>query len=65
MSRLVYTTSYAVSFGVVFPTLFVVQALPKDNALIHGLVDGAHAAQDALNGGRHSFTAADGSPTIS
>jgi hypothetical protein len=49
VSRLVYTTSYAVSFGVVFPTLFVVQVIPKDNALVYGLVDGARAARDALN----------------
>jgi hypothetical protein len=48
LSRLTYTTCYAVSYGVVFPTLLVVRAVPKDNAVVHGLVDGALAARDAL-----------------
>ena len=48
LSRLTYTTCYAVSYGVVFPTLLVVRAVPKDNAIVHGLVDGALAARDAL-----------------
>ena len=52
LGRLVYTTSYAVSYGVVFPTLFVAQAVPKDNALVHGLVDGARAARDAVASAR-------------
>src|SRR5262249_4490174 len=50
LSRLTYTTSYAVSYGVVFPTLLVARAVPKDNALVHGLVDGALAARDAVAG---------------
>src|SRR5262249_31950213 len=48
LSRLTYTTCYAVSYGVVFPTLLVARAVPKDNAIVHGLVDGALAARDAL-----------------
>ncbi|HZW33268.1 MAG TPA: hypothetical protein VFF52_21300 [Isosphaeraceae bacterium] len=48
LSRLTYTTCYAVSYGVVFPTLLVVRAIPKDNAMVHGFVDGALAARDAL-----------------
>jgi len=48
LSRLTYTTCYAVSYGVVFPTLLVVRTVPKDNAIVHGLVDGALAARDAL-----------------
>jgi hypothetical protein len=48
LSRLTYTTCYAVSYGVVFPTLLVARAIPKDNAIVHGLVDGALAARDAL-----------------
>jgi hypothetical protein len=36
LARLTYTTCFAVSYGVVFPTLFVAQAVPKDNALVHG-----------------------------
>jgi|SRR5579875_1880377 len=50
LSRLTYTTCYAVSYGVVFPTLLVARAVPKDNAIVNGLVDGARAARDAIEG---------------
>lgn len=50
VGRLVYTTSYTVSYGVVFPTMLIVRAVPKDNALVHGLIDGALAARDQLSG---------------
>jgi hypothetical protein len=50
LSRLTYTTCYAVSYGVVFPTLLVARAVPKDNAIVQGLVDGALAARDAVEG---------------
>jgi hypothetical protein len=49
LSRLTYTTCYAVSYGVVFPTLLVARAVPKDNAIVNGLVDGARAARDSLD----------------
>ena len=49
LSRLTYTTCYAVSYGVVFPTLFVARVVPKDNAIVNGLVDGARAARDTLD----------------
>jgi hypothetical protein len=48
LSRLTYTTCYAVSYGVVFPSLLVASAVPKDNAIVNGLVDGARAARDAI-----------------
>jgi len=48
LSRLTYTTCYAVSYGVVFPSLLVARAVPKDNAVVNGLVDGARAARDAI-----------------
>jgi hypothetical protein len=57
VSRLVYTTSYSISYGVVFPTLLLARAVPKDNALVHGLVDGARAATDMVDdwrGGRET-----------
>jgi hypothetical protein len=44
LSRLTYTTCYAVSYGVVFPTLVVARAVPKDNVVVQGLVEGARAA---------------------
>jgi hypothetical protein len=57
-SRLVYTTSYAISYGVVFPTLLVARAIPKDNVLVHGLVDGARAATDMVDDWRGDRQAA-------
>jgi hypothetical protein len=49
VSRLVYTTCYSLSYGVVFSTVFVARAIPKENALVHGLVDGAHAAMEKVD----------------
>ena len=45
-TRIIYNTSYAVSYGVMMPTALVVSMLPKENALMHGLMDGARAAKD-------------------
>lgn len=49
LSRSMYNTCYAISYGVVFPTMLVVRAVPKDNAMVHGLVDGARAATDMVD----------------
>jgi hypothetical protein len=49
LSRMIYNSSYVLSFGVVFPIMLVVRAVPKNNALVYGLVDGALAAQDAVD----------------
>lgn len=60
VSRFVYTTSYSISYGVVFPTMLLARAIPKDNALVHGLVDGAQAAKDMVEdwqGGRATSSA--------
>jgi hypothetical protein len=48
LSRLAYKTCYAISYGVVFPTVFAARAIPKDNAAVHGFIDGAHAAIDMV-----------------
>lgn len=50
LARAVYKTSYAVSYGIVFPTALLSRAIPRDNALVHGLIDGARAASDAVRG---------------
>ncbi len=53
LSRVVYQTTYAVSYGVVFPAAFVARAIPRDNAAVRGLIEGAHAASqraDAILG---------------
>lgn len=48
-SRLVYNACYYLSYGVVFPTALLVRAVPKDNAIVHGFVDGANAAFDLVS----------------
>ena len=44
-SRFVYTTCYTFSYGVVFPAVFLARAIPPNNEIVRGLVDGA---QDAI-----------------
>jgi hypothetical protein len=48
LSRFVYTTSYTFSYGVVFPAMMLAKSIPPNNAIVHGLVDGAHAANDLV-----------------
>src|SRR2546423_1115500 len=48
LSQAVYKTCYSVSFGVVFSAILIARWIPKDNAVVHGLVDGAHAATDLV-----------------
>ena len=48
LNRLTYTTFYTISYGVVFPSLLVAHWVPKENALVHGLIDGGWAARDAV-----------------
>lgn len=49
MSRLVYTTCYTLSYGVVFPTVWVARSIPADNALVTGVTEGAKAAIEAVD----------------
>jgi hypothetical protein len=44
VSRFVYTTSYTISYGVVFPATLLARSIPVDNAAVRGLIDGARAA---------------------
>jgi hypothetical protein len=53
VSRFVYTTCYTVSYGVVFPTTLLCQAIPKNNAVVRGLIDGAKAATEKLDELQH------------
>jgi hypothetical protein len=48
LSRFVYTTSYTVSYGIVFPAVLLAKSIPADNALVHGFIDGAQAANDTV-----------------
>jgi hypothetical protein len=44
LSRFVYNTCYAVSYGVVFPAVFLAHSIPRSNAVVRGLIDGAQTA---------------------
>jgi hypothetical protein len=48
ISTAVYKTSYAISYGLVFPALLIARTVPANNAFVHGLVDGARAAIDTV-----------------
>ncbi len=52
-AQMIYTTSYAVAYGIVFPAMLIVRIVPKDNALVHGLADGAQAARARALGWEH------------
>jgi hypothetical protein len=49
VSNITYKTFYAISYGIVFPTMLAARAIPKENAVVHGLVDGARAAIDLVD----------------
>ena len=49
LSRFIYTTSYTFSYGVVFPAVLIAKSIPSDNAVVHGLIDGARAASDTVD----------------
>jgi hypothetical protein len=44
LSRMLYTTTYTISYGVVFPVALLAESVPKNNAAVRGLIEGAHAA---------------------
>ncbi len=48
LSRFVYTTSYTLSYGVVFPAVLIAKSIPANNAIVHGFVDGAQAASETV-----------------
>src|SRR5262249_13749715 len=67
VSRFVYTTCYTVSYGVVFPTVLLAHSVPRNNAAVRGLIDGAQAAilkVDELRGQALEPQPAAGSPTL-
>ena len=50
MSRMIYSGSYALAYGVVYATVFIAQSLPQENPVMHGFRDGGRAAMDELGG---------------
>jgi hypothetical protein len=49
LSRFVYTTSYTFSYGVVFPATLLARSIPRNNAAVRGLIDGARAATEKVD----------------
>ena len=49
ISRMIYSGSYALAYGVVYATVFVAQSLPQENAVMHGFRDGGSAAKDEFD----------------
>jgi hypothetical protein len=49
LSRAVYKTCYSVSFCAVFPTVLIARSIPRNNAAVRGLIDGARAAIDFVH----------------
>jgi hypothetical protein len=49
VSRFVYTSSYTLSCGVMFPAILIAKSIPVNNAVVHGFVDGAKAANDMVD----------------
>lgn len=49
VSRAVYIAAYGISFGVVFPAALVVHSIPRDNAAVRGLMEGAQAAAQKVD----------------
>ena len=43
MSRMIYSGSYALAYGVVYATVFVAQLLPQENPVMHGFHDGGQS----------------------
>jgi len=51
ISRMIYSGSYALAYGVVYAAVFISQSLPRDNPVMHGLRDGGRAAMEQLEDG--------------
>ena len=49
ISRMIYSGSYALAYGVVYAAVLVAQSLPQENPVMHGFRDGGRAAMDELD----------------
>lgn len=47
-AKAIYSSCYYLSYGVVYGATVVSDLIPKDNAMVHGLCDGAQAARAAV-----------------
>src|ERR1700746_1477549 len=51
LSRMTYTGSYILAYGVVYAAVFIAQSLPQENPVMHGFRDGGRGAMDERNRG--------------
>ena len=51
LSRMTYTGSYVLSYGVVYAAVFIAQSLPQENPIMQGFCDGGREAADQLDDG--------------
>ena len=65
LAKFAYNACYGLSYGVVFPTIFVARSVPQDNALVLGLIDGARAAIDMVDDMKKEGAEAAGSASAS
>jgi hypothetical protein len=57
VDRAGYNSAYALSYGVVFPAVFLARIFPAENPVAYGLADGARAGLDLARKSRESSTA--------
>ncbi len=62
--RFVYTTCYTISYGVVFPATLIACSIPKNNAAVRGLIDGASAARAKVDDIKAHGLSGSSSPAI-
>jgi hypothetical protein len=51
LSRMTYTGSYILAYGLTYAAVFIAQSLPQENPIMLGFRDGGRAAVDELGGG--------------
>jgi hypothetical protein len=49
ISRMAYTGSYVLAYGIVYAAVLVAQSFPQENPVMQGFRDGGRAAQDELD----------------
>ena len=49
ISRMAYTGSYVLAYGIVYAAVFVSQSLPQENPIMRGFRDGGRAAWDEFD----------------
>jgi hypothetical protein len=64
LNRFVYTTCYTISYGVVFPSVMLARGVPRNNAAVRGLIEGADAARRKVDELHHPAPESPGGATV-